>query len=247
MFVAPAGTGKSLVAIIVALDVIEAGGSVAILDVDMGADESVYRLADVLAARDPDGSLAAACQERLHYFDAPRLSPHWSPEEWVAAFGDVDGVILDSSRLILSAHGLREGESDDYAQFAATRLVPLSAAGKFTVMLDNTGHGEQQRSRGTKAKDDLNEVVFSVSTKTRFDRESTGSIQLKRTRTRFPEIPAALAVAVGGGVYGPVEPGDTGASEDEPSTEFRPTTLMERLSEAIEVEPGMGVRDLRRR
>ena len=99
------GEGKSLAALVIAVDVVEAGGTVAILDVENGGDEYARRLADVLDARDPDGSLAAACSERLRYYEWPRLRIDWGAEEWAAAFAGVDLVVFDSSRLLLSAAG----------------------------------------------------------------------------------------------------------------------------------------------
>lgn len=244
VLVAPAGAGKSLIALIVAVDVVAAGGTVAIVDVDMGEEEYVRRLADILDARDDDGTLADGCAERLHYFAYPRLTSKWSADDWAAAFSNVDGVIFDSSRLMLSAHGLAEDSNDDYATFAADRLVPLSRAGKFTIMLDNTGHGEKNRPRGAKAKDDLNEVVYAVKVGAKFDRETGTHLTLIGKRTRFPEVPSELHVPVGGDAYGPV--GVSDADESNPGVgDCRPSALMERLSKAIELKPGMGVKAIR--
>ena len=39
---------------------------------------------------------------------------------------------------------------------------PLFEAGVATVILDNTGHSDKNRSRGTSAKGDLNEVVPAI-------------------------------------------------------------------------------------
>jgi hypothetical protein len=244
VFVAPAGAGKSLIALIVAVDVVAAGGTVAIVDVDMGEEEYTRRLADLLNVRDDNGTLADACAERFHYFAYPRLSGGWGAEDWAAAFVGMDGVIFDSSRLMLSAHEFAEDSNDDYATFAAERLVPLSRAGKFTIMLDNTGHGEKDRSRGAKAKDDLNEVVYAVKVGAKFDREKAAHLILVRKRTRFPEVPSELRVPVGGDAYGPV--GVTSTDESNPGDDDRRSiALMERLSKAIELKPGMSVRETR--
>ncbi len=244
LLVAPAGSGKSLIALIAAVDVVAAGGTVAIVDVDMGKEEYARRLADILAAREDHDTLARDCEERLHYYAYPLLKREWSAEEWATAFAEVDGVIFDSSRLMLSAHGLAEDSNDDYATFAAERLVPLSQAGQFTIMLDNTGHGDRTRPRGAKAKDDLNEVVYSIKTGAKFDRKTPGHLTLAKQRSRIPEIPDELRVPVGGGTYGPVGVPNL-ADVPHRNEELRLPPMMERLSRAIEKKAGMGVKELR--
>jgi hypothetical protein len=236
LFPAPAGDGKSLAGLVIAVDVVEAGGTVVIFDVENGSDEYSRRLADVLEARDDaEGTLARACSERLHYYAYPVLRMDWQPEEWAAAIAGANLVIFDSSRLVLSSAGLAEDKSDDYAIFANALLIPLSRAGVTTVVLDNTGHEDQDRARGSKAKDDLNEVRYVVKVGKPFDRERRGHVRLVRGRTRFAELPGELHVPLGGGTYGPVV-------EAEPSSEstgFRPTVLMERASRQIEEQPGL--------
>lgn len=231
---APAGTGKSLLAVIVGVEVVAAGGTVAVLDVENGADEYTRRLADVLAAREDGEQLTAACSARFLYYDWPALKVNWDGDEWAAACAGVDLAIFDSSRMMLSAAGLAEDSNDDYSEFVNGLLVPLARAGIATAVLDNTGH-DGDRARGASAKSDLNEVVYVVGTGEPFDREQAGHLRLVRKRTRFSELPATLSVPIGGGTYGPVE-------EVEPTPDadgFRPTTLMEWISEAVELEPGL--------
>lgn len=238
---APAGTGKSLLAVVVGVEVVAAGGTVAVLDVENGADEYARRLADVLEAREDGDQLADACSARFLYYDWPALRVDWDGEEWAAAHAGVDLAVFDSSRMMLSAAGLAEDSNDDYSTFVNGLLVPLARAGVATVVLDNTGH-DGERARGASAKGDLNEAVYVVETGEPFDREQAGHLRLVRKRTRFSELPAELRVPIGDGAYGPVE-------EVEPAPDadgFRPTTLMERISEAVEQEPGMGKNDLRR-
>ncbi len=51
------------------------------------------------------------------------------------------------------------------------------------MILDNTGHDNQHRSRGTKAKEDLNEVVYRLAVIDAFTREHTGKVGLIRDAT----------------------------------------------------------------
>jgi hypothetical protein len=198
---APTGLGKSLVWLVIGVGVVGGGGRVVILDVENGPDEYARRLDAILLARDHDGSLSAACEERLRYHAYPEFDATWDREEWASSVANSDLVIFDSSRRTLSSLGLNEDDADDYTKFIDLVLLPLSQRGITTVVLDNTGHKNTSRGRGTSAKADLNEVVLTLQKGKSFDLECEGYVTLRRTRTRFPEIPRHLRVNLGGGVY----------------------------------------------
>jgi hypothetical protein len=222
-----AGSGKSLGVVVVSADILEAGGTVAIIDAENGPDEYALRLSAVLGARGSSAIADALDEGRLRYYDSPRVLMAWSEEEWAEAFEGVDVVFLDSSRLLLDAVGLREDSNDDFAKFAGRFLMPLSKAGIATVLLDNTGHSEAERARGAKAKEDLNEVVYLVRPGAPFGREQAGHLRLTLTRSRFSDLPAELELPVGGDSYGPmVVAGDADADH------------RDELLEAIRSEPG---------
>jgi hypothetical protein len=244
---APAGTGKSLLGLVVAVTVVEAGGSVAILDLENGPEEYARRLNDVLQASDPDGRLAKACTGRLRYYAWPALSMKWHADEWGAAHEGVDLVIIDSSRLVLSAAGLDEDKSGDYAEFVNALLIPLAKAQTSTLTLDNTGHTEKNRARGSSAKSDLNEVVYvaKVSSGAEFDRDQAGELRLERARTRFAGVPHELRVPLGGGQYGPVSVVDQEA-EKERRQEARAEETRHAVMIAVQKNPGISKSDLRR-
>jgi hypothetical protein len=223
---APAGTGKSIWALVTAVTVIEHGGSVVILDVENGEEEYAARLQDILRARDQDGKLAVSCQERLHYHAWPTLSIKWAPEDWAQALADPDLVIFDSSRFMLSAAGLDEDKSNDYSAFVTRLIVPAIKAGATTMMLDNTGH-VGRHARGTSAKGDLNEVCYSLAIGATFDSDKVGNLNAKRERQRFPGLPHTLNMTLGCDTYTPAE-------VVEYSDEFVPTNLMEKVSRALE-------------
>lgn len=241
---APAGTGKSLGALVVGVDIVEAGGTVRIMDIENGDEEYAGRLALILECRDKDGSLAMACPERLHYHAWPAMSMQWDPDDWAEANADVDVVIFDSSRLILSAAGLAEDRSDDYATFVNALLIPLSRGGVTTIVLDNTGHEDKERSRGTKAKDDLNEVVYAMKEQIPFDVDTVGELRLKLKRQRFGGLPKELRIPVGGGTYGPVE-----VAEDEERDHVEVSNLEKKkhsVMMAVQQDPGINRTDLRK-
>jgi len=231
----PAGTGKSLAGLIISVTVIEHGGTVVILDVENGADEYARRLEDILRARDHDGRLADACQQRLRYHDWPRFSLAWKPEAWAQAINGADLIIFDSSRLSLSSVGLAEDSNDDYSRFVSALVVPLARAGAATMILDNTGHTDSDRARGASSKADLNEVVYTLKAGAPFDRDQAGHLKLIRTRTRFSGLPRELHIHVGADTYTAPVIADT----EDTATGFRPTHLMEKASRVIEETPGL--------
>lgn len=144
-------------------------------------------------------------------------------------------VAFDSSRHVLSGLGLAEDANDDYARFIAQMVMPLSRAGKTTAILDNTGH-DGDHPRGASAKRDLNEVLFSLTAPDGdLDADVERRLVWRQTRGRFAgSIPRTLEQRIGGGIYGPPEPAaEEGEAGDQP---FRPTRLMERVSQYVEFD-----------
>lgn len=239
---APAGMGKSLVGLVIAVEVVQHGGRVIVLDVENGGEEYARRLQDILRARDHDGTLTGACKARLLYHSSPRLDLNWISDAWVEAVAGADLVIVDSSRFVLSQVGLAEDKADGYSRFMGELIMPLSRAGIATVIFDNTGR-DQDRERGSSTKRDLNEVVLALRAGAPFDRERAGFVKLVRTRERFTGLPKELHVHLGGDTYtAPVVASDTDADTE---SAFRPTGLMERVSRALEAEPGLSKRAVR--
>jgi hypothetical protein len=235
---ASGGVGKSLGLLVVAVEAAVRGTHVAILDLENGADEYARRLETIIAGRE---EVATACAERLRYFEYPPLSLAWSEQEWIAALGDSEIVVFDSSRISLSSVGLSEDVNDDYAKFINRLVTPLSHAGVTTVILDNSGH-EGGHPRGASAKVDLNEIVYELRAASPFEIEQTGELAWRCTRQRFSGIPRTMRQRLGGGIYEVPQPED--ASETV-NGRFRPTFLMERVSRYIENFPGRSQRALR--
>lgn len=226
---ADAGVGKSLGWLVVGVGIVRAGGTVAIIDVENGADEYARRLDSIIGE---DAELAAACS-RLRYYEYPTLSLKWSEGEWVDVLADCDVIIFDSSRPVLSTVGLGEDSNDDYAQFMGAMVMPLSKSGKTTVILDNCGHNGGQ-PRGASSKRQLNEVLYSLSAPDGdLDVDIERRLVWRRTRGRFAgAVPKTLEQRIGGGTYTMPVPTDDEAKP------FRPTQLMERVSIYVEVNDG---------
>jgi hypothetical protein len=176
---------------------------VAVLDRENGADEFARRVESVLDARGAGAALRDAVSERLRYYAWPSLSLDWRDDpSYVEVFADVDLVIFDSTRSHLTSLGLKEDQSDDFAAFASALIDPLTMAGVATLTLDNVGHVEKGRSRGTSAKADLCDVVYVMDGVTPFSLDVAGRVELRCTHSRIGEVDGAWEMELGGGHYG---------------------------------------------
>jgi AAA domain/IclR helix-turn-helix domain len=201
---APAKTGKSLAWLVHAVNIVLAGGSVVILDRENGAEEYARRLSDVLEAKDASEADWAAVDKRLTYCQWPLVRMTDAEREdyvaWLKARAGL--VIFDSSRKFLDHLALGESSSDDYGQFMDALVDPLMAAGVATLILDNTGHEETGRARGTSSKADLQEVVLTLEQAEPFDYFTAGRVALNVTHTRLGDSGSRWLMKLGGGTYG---------------------------------------------
>lgn len=177
LIAAPRKEGKSIAMLVQWARMALAGSKVIILDRENGADEYARRLDDIMTAWSLRPADKKRIQANLHYYEFPALDAQDGPEFAVMAEG-ASVVVFDSQRMFLADLGLKEDASDDYASFMQVAVEPLFQAGVATVILDNTGHGDKSRSRGTSAKGDLNEVLFTLKADPEFSRARQGKVRL---------------------------------------------------------------------
>jgi len=239
---AAAKSGKSLtVGIVMPLDIVVAGGTVAVLDRENGADEYARRLASVLDARQADDALRELVKERLRYYAWPNLSLSWRDDpSYPAALAGVDVAVFDSTRSHTAPLGLDEDKSDDWAAFTTALIDPLAQAGSSTVLLDNMGHEEKGRPRGTSAKGDLCDLAYTMKVVRPFSLTVAGQIELRCAASRLGEITIgdAWRMELGGGVYGAWQAVER-TEHDGRAVAFRPTAIMEKVSRAVEQTGGL--------
>jgi len=234
---APLKSGKSLGLLAHAVEMAIAGARVAIIDRENGADEYARRLHDVLSDRQDEAR--DHVRDRLAYYAFPALKLT-DGAGLAQAFAGTDLVILDSTRTLLSSLALDENSSDDFAKFSTAIVEPFFRAGIATVQLDNTGHADKNRARGSSSKGDLADVLYALKTTSPFDQHRRGTLRLTRAHARFGDVAAAFTMTLGGGHFGTFKADDA----DHTST-FRPTVLMERVSRALEAHPGLSKRAIR--
>lgn len=231
---APKKVGKSISKLVHWVTMACAGSRVVVLDRENGANLYAGRLAAIIAAFGLDEDSQQQLAENLVYHEFPRLRVH-DGDELVSMCVGADVVVFDSQRMFLTDLGLGEDTSDDYAAFVGIAIDPLFRAGIATVILDNTGHEETKRSRGSSAKGDLNEVLFSLEVVEPFNLDDTGKVRLEITDSRFGNA-GRWEMTIGGGVFEPWQSVDKGDGEAA-ATDWKPTALMERISRWHESHP----------
>jgi hypothetical protein len=240
---APSKEGKSLsIGTVAAVDIVTAGGVVAVLDRENGADEYARRLEQVLDARKVSDEERKPIYANYRYHAWPTLKLEWGndPGPYVRAFAGIDVVIFDSVRKFLTSAGMKEDSSDDYSDFTDALIDPLWAANIATVMLDNEGH-RRGRVRGTTSKPDYCDVMFSLERAEEYSLVKAGRLEMNCTHSRFGELTGTWALDLGGGTYGHWRQLEV---KDRPSTpkdgdDWRPTRLMAQFAGVLERDPGL--------
>lgn len=141
-----------------------------------------------------------------------------------------------------SALGLDFDKSNaDYVAVYDRLVQPLVTAGLLVVLLDNVGHAldAKNRAKGASAKSDRADLTFSCKLVTRpvpamiLTAQKVRSVRAGFQRDASWIFDHETMRVVGHGHDAPTVP------------TFRPTVLMERVSRAIEDEPGLTRRALR--
>jgi AAA domain len=244
-------TGKSLsIAVVTAAQIVAAGGTVVVLDRENGSDEYARRLQDVLDARGADDAFRERVREHLRYHAWPTLSLDWS-EDYPEAFVSADVAIFDSSRSHLTPLGLKEDLSDDFAAFTTALIDPLMRAGVTTVILDNAGHLEKDRPRGSSSKGDLCDIAFTMRTLSPFTSTLAGRLELRCTDSRIGEVSGTWHLELGDGHYGTWQ--KIGVRPPEARDELREAVIevlvaaaaprgIDKIGKAIRTRPGNTLR-----
>lgn len=208
-WVAPKKTGKSLGALVHTVDMVLAGATVVIFDRENGADLYARRLEAIIDARELDHGPQDQIRRKLAYYEFPRFR-FGDENDLVQLCTAADLVVFDSQRMFLTDLGVGEDSSDDYSLFMAATIDPLFRARIATLVLDNSGHTDPKRGRGSSSKGDLQEILFALETVQDFDLYTTGLLRLEITDSRFGNH-GRWELELGGGRFGSWEPADHAA------------------------------------
>ena len=191
------GHGKSTVALAAGLGAAEAGEHVLYLDRENGPALTAERIE---VRPEWVGALEAERFVGRHY---PELDPAWTPDSVGEAIGGAGFtvVIYDSAREMFAQLRLDPDRERDVSRFVSLAVTPLARRGVCVVLLDNVGHENADRPKGSASKLDAMPQGFRVRTVERFSPTVTGRVTINCTRSRFGDLDREWTLRVGGGVF----------------------------------------------
>jgi hypothetical protein len=245
--VGPTGGGRSSLVQAGAFDAARAGLRVAYLGGEVTEGEFNARAADLAERRGVrvDDELRRALA-RVRYLDLTSvIARAWDHAgEWTRETVErFDVVIVDPLSSVASALGLDFDKSNaEFVTYYDRLVQPLVAAELLVVQLDNVGHDidAKARAKGASAKGDRADLTFSCKLQAHpepsllITAQKVRSIRAPHTRgDSWTFDRAAQRITANG----------PATAVDVPA--FRPTVLMERVSRALEDDPGLSRRALR--
>lgn len=240
VIVGPTGGGRSSLVQACAYDAAAAGVRVAYLGHEVTPGEFNARAAD-LAERRCD-QVDDALRSRLaaiRYLDLGTVILRaWDdPVAWARGMVDrFDVVIADPLSAVASTLDLDFDKSNaEYARFHDLFVQPLVAAGVAVVTLDNIGHAIEARSRakGASAKQDRADLTFWCKTKAQPAGLIITAQKIRSVRAPFKRGDAWVFDRETQRIEREVP------NAAETSTTWRPTVLMQRVSDAVAATPGI--------
>lgn len=186
------GKGKTWLALWLILKVIEQGLPVLFFDSENGLSIVSERL-EALGA-DPDD-----IDKYLYYYPHPALDLR---QETVQTYQELLNikpalVVFDSWVNFLASAGLDENSSVDVEQWSVAYALSARNRDSAVLILDHVPK-DGSGSRGSGRKKDMVDVQYSLASLMPFDRDSVGSITLKREKDREGWLPWSIHFDVGG-------------------------------------------------
>jgi hypothetical protein len=175
-------SGKSMLCMVWALDVIRAGGKVVWLDEESGTGDTTGKLLAL-------GATKEMLQGLLRYLD-PRsrdLSAFVGEFHSFIETENPDLIVLDSAASILSNSGVEEDSNNGVSKFMGAVLLPLvKEMGIPTLVIDHVSKSSlnSRYARGAGSKLALVDLSLAVRTTKPFSKGTDGRIQIKVQKDR---------------------------------------------------------------
>jgi hypothetical protein len=241
--------GKGWFACRAAADLLRVGCVVVYIDFEDTASAITERL-QALGVED------ARILEQLIYIRPHEPLTDLSRADLEAAFAREPAlVVIDGVTEALTIHGFDLGDNADIARWLELLPRPAIRSGAAVLMIDHVVKDKESRGRyaiGAQHKLAGIDVAYALEVVEAFGRGKDGLVKVKVNKDRPGHVrphsdgeQIALmrfsSDSESGRVVVSLDPPD---STDD-AGEFRPTVLMERISRALEVKPGMSARDIR--
>ena len=197
----PRGEGKSTGGQTVGMSAAMAGERVLDLDRENGAPLMRDRIRCAVAARSDFEE--ATLRERFVPLAYPHIDPKWQPEDFAEAIRS-EGftvVLFESVREFMAQLGLNPNHEGDYTVMHTLLGTSLAEVGITPVFMDNIGHENRDRPKGSASKLDATPQAYQVTATSKFSAAQTGEISIRCTRSRFGDIGRSWRMLVGGGVW----------------------------------------------
>jgi hypothetical protein len=198
VFFGERGGGKTTAAIVTTMSAAARGERVLYVDRENGAALTKDRVEGILAAHEDWGDLLDGRFVGRHY---PELRPNWNGEAFAEALGGFTVVIFDSVREMLAQLRLDPDRETDISVFMNLAVTPLLRRGVAVVLLDNVGHQEKHRPKGSATKLDACQQGYKVISTAPFSPVQIGALELECYRSRFGDIDRKWTMRVGGGLF----------------------------------------------
>lgn len=244
---APPESGKGWLALAAALEPLCAGYAIAYIDFEAGAPELVERLRAL-------GISPEMINEQVAYFAPAEPLTNLNRSDLDAVLARQPAlIVIDGVTEALTLHGLDLEKNADVARWLELLPRPAVRSGAAVLLLDHVTKDREARgaySLGAGHKLAGVDVAYSLSVIEPFGRGRRGAAAVKVRKDRPGHVRAHADgdyVATMRLISDPTDGAVTISLEPPGATEgdFRPTVLMQRLSEAIEQAPGMGKREVR--
>lgn len=243
----PTGSGRSALIEALLYDAVRTGGlRAAYLSGEVTEGEANARAGDLADRRgDPVDDALRGELVNLRYLDlAPTIERAWQdPLTWADEMQRLYPIVaIDPLSTVASTLGLDFDKSNsDYVDYFDRLIKPLTDRGMLVLQVDNIGHAleAKARAKGASAKQDKADVVLACKLRA----APTGLIVTAR-KVRSVRAPFKRGDSWTFDRDTQRIDRDVDHQADDAAT-FRPTVLMERVSRAVEAEPGITRRALR--
>ncbi len=206
----PGGTGKTILAMWIALQALERCETVVYIDEENGS----HRVTELLKHLGADAELV---REHFKYAAAPVTSA--AVDLWratVDAYGP-SLVVFDSFADHLALDGVNENASTEVTAWIKSFAQPVKDCGGAVLILDHVSKDSSGKgARGSTAKLAKVDVAWKLSLNTPFSRNTIGKVTLSRDKDRIGTMPHSRTFKVGGDGWGTlrVEPEGTTVQPD---------------------------------